>query len=104
MPTRNAEAVWEGDLKGGKGNMKLPSGAFNGAYSFATRFENSPGTNPEELLAASHAACFSMAFSNELSKAGFVPKSVHTVAAVTLDKDATGFGIVKIDLKCDAVV
>src|ERR1043166_8317992 len=104
MPTRNAEAVWEGDLKGGQGRVKLGSGAFEGKYSFATRFEEAPGSNPEELLGASHAGCFSMAFSNNLAKAGFTPKKVQTWAKVTLDKDATGFGITKIQLRCEAQV
>jgi lipoyl-dependent peroxiredoxin len=104
MPTRNAEAVWEGDLKAGSGKMKLGSGAFEGKYSFATRFEGAPGTNPEELIGAAHAGCFSMAFSNGLAKAGFTPKSVKTWAQVTLDKDATGFGITKIQLRCEANV
>jgi len=104
MPVRSAEAVWEGDLKGGNGKMKVASGAFEGKYSFGTRFEGAPGTNPEELIAAAHAGCFSMAFANGLSKAGFVPKSVKTSAQVTLDKDATGFGITRIQLRCEANV
>src|SRR5437588_10193493 len=104
MPTRNAEATWIGSLKEGSGSLKLGSGAFEGKYSFATRFENTPGTNPEELIGAAHAGCFSMAFSNGLAKAGFTPKKVQTWAQVTLDKDATGFGIVKIQLRCEANV
>ena len=98
MPTRNAEAVWEGDLKSGKGTMKLGSGAYSGAYSFQSRFESGAGTNPEELIAAAHAGCFSMAFSNGLAKAGFTPTSVKTSASVHLDKGAAGFGITRIDL------
>src|SRR5512133_792827 len=98
MPTRNAEAVWEGDLKGGKGNVKTGSGAINGKYSFTTRFEDAAGTNPEELIGAAHAACFSMAFSNGLAKAGFVPRSVKTAAKVQFDKVAEGFAITKITL------
>jgi osmotically inducible protein OsmC len=83
---RKASAVWQGDLKSGKGTMNAPSGVLtNAAYSFATRFEDRPGTNPEELIAAAHAGCFSMAFSAELSKAGMVPERVETTAAVTLE-------------------
>ena len=72
MPVRSANAVWEGDLKSGKGVMKFSSGAFQGAYSFSSRFEEGTGTNPEELIAAAHAGCFSMAFSNGLAKAGML--------------------------------
>ena len=104
MPTRNAEATWEGDLKSGKGNMKLAGGAYNGAYSFASRFEQGQGTNPEELIAAAHAGCFSMALSHGLAQAGFTPKRVHTVAKVHLEKTADGFGIPRIDLETDAEV
>lgn len=78
--------------------MKLGSGAFEGAYSFVSRFESGPGTNPEELIAAAHAGCFSMAFANALSQAGFTPSSVATSATVHLDRIETGFGITKIDL------
>src|SRR5262245_62382674 len=91
MPTRNAEATWEGDLKAGKGNMKLAGGAYDGAYSFASRFEQGRGTNPEELIAAAHAGCFSMALSHSLAQAGFTPKRVHTTAKVHLEKTADGF-------------
>jgi osmotically inducible protein OsmC len=104
MPTRNAEATWEGDLKSGKGNIKLAGGAYNGAYSFASRFEQGQGTNPEELIAAAHAGCFSMALSHGLAQAGFTPKRVHTVAKVHLEKTADGFGIPRIDLETDAEV
>ena len=83
---RKASAVWQGDLKSGKGTMTAPSGVMtNAAYSFATRFEDKPGTNPEELIAAAHAGCFSMAFSAELGKAGMTPERVETTAAVTLE-------------------
>ncbi len=104
MPVRTAQAKWEGDLKSGKGTMKLPSGAYEGQYSFLSRFENGTGTNPEELIAAAHAGCFSMAFSNGLSQAGHVPTSVETTAKVHLEKGEAGFGITKIDLVTDAVV
>lgn len=104
MPTRNASAKWEGDLKSGKGSMKLGSGAYEGQYSFASRFENGTGTNPEELIAAAHAGCFTMAFSNGLSQAGHVPTKVETTAKVHLEKTDAGFGIPRIDLVTEAVV
>lgn len=85
MPIRKAEAKWSGDLKNGKGTMKFDSGAYEGAYSFASRFEEGTGTNPEELIGAAHAGCFSMALSNELAQAGYTPESVETTAEVTLD-------------------
>lgn len=98
MPVRKAEAVWEGDLMKGKGRVALGSGAFRGNYSFGSRFEESKGTNPEELIGAAHAGCFSMAFSAILGKAGFHPKSVKTEAKVHIDKVGDGFTITKIDL------
>ena len=104
MPTRKAEATWNGDLRGGSGTMKLQSGAFQGAYSFGTRFENEAGTNPEELIGAAHAGCFSMAFAASLGKAGFKPRSVHTNAAVHLEKSGEGFAITRIDLSTEADV
>src|SRR5262245_40758271 len=104
MPTRNAEAVWEGDLKGGRGTVSLGSGAYRGAYSFQSRFESGTGTNPEELIAAAHAGCFSMALSHALASAGFTPKRVHTVAKVHLEKVADGFAIPRIELETDADV
>ncbi len=83
---RKATAVWQGDLKGGRGTMSVPSGVMtNAAYTFGTRFEDKPGTNPEELIAAAHAGCFSMALSAELGKAGMTPERVETTAAVTLE-------------------
>ena len=84
MPTRNADATWEGDLKSGKGTMRLAGGAYEGAYSFASRFESGKGTNPEELIAAAHAGCFSMALSNILAGDGHLPESVSTTAKVHL--------------------
>src|SRR6266487_421720 len=102
MPTRKAEAVWEGNLKEGKGNVKFSSGSYNGQYSFASRFESGTGTNPEELIAAAHAGCYSMALSAGLGKAGFNPKRVHTTAKVFLEKVAEGFAITKIQLICEA--
>jgi len=83
---RKASAVWKGGLKDGKGSISAPGGVLNNTpYSFTTRFENAPGTNPEELIAAAHAGCFSMALSAELGKAGFTPDSIDTTAVVTLD-------------------
>ena len=84
MSVRESSARWEGDLKGGKGSMRLGSGAFEGQFSFKSRFEEGTGTNPEELIGAAHAGCFSMAFSNMLSEAGHVPKRVSTTAKVHL--------------------
>lgn len=104
MPTRNAEATWEGDLLKGKGSMKLGSGAFSGPFSFGTRFEGAPGTNPEELIGAAHAGCFSMAFSAMLGKAGFTPKRVHTTAKVQLEKVGEGFAITKSQLSMEAEI
>ena len=104
MPTRSAQAIWEGDLKGGKGTMKLGSGAYSGSYSFATRFENAPGTNPEELIGAAHAGCFSMALSAMLGASGFKPQSIETSAKVTIDKVGEGFKITKIALDTQAQI
>jgi osmotically inducible protein OsmC len=97
---RTGTARWTGDLKAGNGTFKVGSGAVDGKYSFATRFENAPGTNPEELIAAAHAACYSMALSNELSKAGHIPRSVATTATVTLGMVGAGFEITGILLDC----
>ena len=102
---RNASAVWKGGLKDGKGTISSDSGVLaDTQYSFSTRFENGKGTNPEELIAAAHAGCFSMAFSNGLSQAGHPPKRVHTTAKVHLEKGAAGFGIPKIELVTEADV
>ncbi|MGH6821440.1 MAG: OsmC family protein [bacterium] len=91
---RKASAVWRGDLKGGKGTFSMGSGALsNTPYSFGTRFEEAPGTNPEELIAAAHAACFSMALSAQLGGMGITPESVSTTATVTLEKTDAGFAI-----------
>ena len=104
MPARQSSAVWEGNLKDGKGTMKLGSGAYEGAYSFASRFESGKGTNPEELIAAAHAGCFSMALSAALGKAGFTPKKIATTATVHLEKTGDAFSITRIELKCEAEV
>lgn len=104
MPTSNAHAKWEGTLQQGKGTMSVGSGAFKGAYSFATRFEDAPGTNPEELIGAAHAGCFSMALSMLLEKAGHPPREIQTRAAVKLGKVADGFAITRIRLETKADV
>ncbi len=102
MPVRQAEAVWEGNLLKGNGKMKLGSGAFEGAFSFASRFENGSGTNPEELIGAAHAGCFSMALSFFLERAGYSPERVHTVAKVHIDKVGEGFRITSVELDTEA--
>ena len=104
MPTRNASATWEGGLKGGKGNFEGKSGSIRGAYSFGTRFEETPGTNPEELLAAAEAACFSMALSGALEGAGTPPERVHTEAACTVERAEGGFRITTMKLRVTARV
>jgi osmotically inducible protein OsmC len=104
MPIRAAEAEWKGNLLQGKGTMKLGSGAFEGAYSFSSRFEEGTGTNPEELIAAAHAGCFSMALSAILAEAGFEPKRVHTTAKVSIDKVGDGFAITKSALTTEAEI
>ena len=104
MPVRHAQATWEGDLAHGKGHVKADSGVLNHPYSFGTRFENAAGTNPEELIAAAHSSCFSMALSHMLASAGHKPTRVTTKADVSLDKVGEGFKITKITLTCDAVV
>ncbi|MEP6590117.1 MAG: OsmC family protein [Gemmatimonadota bacterium] len=95
---RKAQATWNGDLKSGKGHIKLGSGAFEGAYSFASRFESGHETNPDELLGAAHAGCFSMALASALAKAGHVATAVETTATVHLENGEGGFSITRIDL------
>jgi len=104
MINRNASAQWNGNLKEGNGTVKVGSGVFEGNYSFPSRFESGTGTNPEELIAAAHAACFSMALSAGMSKDGLNPKRVSTTAEVTLDKVGEGFEITKIVLNTEADV
>ncbi len=104
MIVRKASAVWQGDLKGGKGRVALGSGAFAGQYSFTSRFEEGTGTNPEELIAAAHAGCFSMALSAGLGRAGFTPEEVATTAKVKMEKLEAGFRITGILLQCEAKV
>jgi len=102
MPVRNADAAWEGNLKEGAGRLRLGSGAFEGQYSFDSRFENGTGTNPEELIGAAHAGCYSMALANEAAKAGFSPQNISTTAEVHLRQVGDGFEIGRIDLRCEA--
>jgi osmotically inducible protein OsmC len=104
MPTRTSEAQWNGNLLKGNGTMKFGGGAFEGQYSFSSRFENGAGTNPEELIAAAHAGCFSMALSAMLSHAGFTPNSVHTTAKVHIDTVGEDFVITEINLQTEADV
>jgi lipoyl-dependent peroxiredoxin len=104
MATRNGSAVWEGTLREGKGTVRLGSGAFEGPYSFASRFEEGQGTNPEELIGAAHAGCFSMALAAGLTKAGYSPARVATTAKVHLGQAGGGFKITLIELETEADV
>jgi osmotically inducible protein OsmC len=103
MPVRSAEAEWKGNLFEGQGHMKMGT-AYDGPFTFKSRMESGEGTNPEELIAAAHAGCFSMAFSFGLSQAGFTPKRVSTKAAVHFNKVGEGFAITSIDLSTEADV
>jgi osmotically inducible protein OsmC len=104
MPVRKANAVWNGTLKEGNGTMKMASGAYEGPYSFGSRFLEETGTNPEELIAAAHAGCFSMALSGGLGRAGFEVTSISTSAKAFLEKVGEGFQITKIELTTEGVV
>jgi osmotically inducible protein OsmC len=104
MATRDGKAQWRGDLRGGSGSVSVASGLFSGRYSFSTRFEDGAGTNPEELIGAAHAACFSMALSNMLSEDGHVPDSVDTTAKVHLETVDGTPTISKIELITDGQV
>jgi osmotically inducible protein OsmC len=104
MAVRNAAATWNGTLKEGAGSMKLGSGAYEGPFTFASRFEEGPGTNPEELIGAAHAGCYSMFLSALLSGAGLTPTSIQTTAAVHLGRVDDAPTITHIDLVCEAVV
>ena len=104
MAKRTASAVWEGTLREGKGTVKLGSGAFTGQYSFASRFEEGTGTNPEELIGAAHAGCFSMALAAGLTKAGLKPTRISTTANVSLEKVGEAFKITTIELDTEAEV
>ena len=105
MPTRTADAEWQGNLQQGQGTMRVGSGAFEGSYSFKSRMgDETVGTNPEELIGAAHAGCYSMALSNALASAGFTPTRVHTIARVHFNQAPGGFAINPIDLETEAVV
>jgi osmotically inducible protein OsmC len=106
MPIRTSEAVWEGDLEDGKGSLKLGSGVYEGPFSFSSRFAhgNAAETNPEEFLAAAHAACFSMALSHVLAEAGHTANRIHTAARVHFEFAVGGFTIPKIELDAQAEV
>lgn len=100
MPTSDADAVWEGGLKGGKGHYSAATGSFSGDYTFSSRFVGDGGTNPEELIAAAHAACFSMALAAGLEAAGTPPTRIATRAACTVEKKDGGFRITTMKLVC----
>jgi osmotically inducible protein OsmC len=104
MTIREASAEWQGTLKEGSGRLRLGSGVFEGAYSFPSRFENGPGTNPEELIAAAHAGCFSMALTAILGGEGHTPDSIHTTAKVHLGATTSGPTITRIELETEANV
>jgi osmotically inducible protein OsmC len=104
MAVRSSEAQWEGTLKDGKGRFWAESGEVSGVYSFSTRFEERSGSNPEELIAAALASCYSMALAADVERAGGIPESVRTVARVHLDEGDGGFEITGIDLEADARV
>ena len=99
MPTSSASAVWEGGLRSGCGHFEAGSGAFQGDYSFPTRFEDTKGTNPEELIAAAHASCLSMALALGLERAGTPPTRISTRASCTIDKVGEGFKITRMRLE-----
>ena len=98
MPTRKAHAEWNGPIDSGKGNMAFGSGAFEGPYSFQSRMQDGPGTNPEELIGAAHAGCFSMALSLVLGESGHPPESISTDAAVKFEQQGEGWAITGIEL------
>ena len=104
MPKRTADATWNGSLQDGEGTMRMASGSYEGPYTFQSRFEEGEGTNPEELIAAAHAGCFSMALSGDLGRAGHESESVETEAVVHIDKVEGGFEISRIELKTRARV
>lgn len=104
MPDRSSTAVWEGSIMEGTGTMTIGHGAWTGPYSFKSRFEDGKGTNPEELIAAAHAGCYSMQLSGVLGKAGHTPDSVRTTAVISLDKDDDGFTITRSDLTTEVAI
>src|ERR687897_1412626 len=105
MLLRKAEAAWHGTFREGEGKMRLGSGNFEGAYSYRSRMEDSdPGTNPEELLGAAHAGCFSMSLARRLSAAGYSPERIHTEARVRFGRSGEGYEISRIDLRTEAQI
>jgi len=104
MAERTARAAWKGNLKDGAGTVEPGSGSFKGRYSFQSRFESGPGTNPEELIGAAHAACFSMALAGHLAQAGYSPEDIQTTATVSIEKRHDGFSITRIELDTQATV
>ncbi len=104
MPVRKAYAQWSGSLPDGNGTMAFGSGAFEGQYSFGSRFEEGTGTNPEELIGAAHAGCFSMALSADLTRAKLTPRRIHTTARVHLESVDGGFRITRIELDTEGDV
>lgn len=104
MAKRHATAAWQGTLKDGTGSVALGSGAFQGQYSFQSRFESGQGTNPEELIGGAHAACFSMALAHGLEQAGFQPKTIETTADVSIEQVGEGFKITTISLATEGTV
>jgi osmotically inducible protein OsmC len=105
MPIRKAQAAWHGTFGDGEGKMRLGSGAFEGAYSYRSRMEDlDPGTNPEELLGAAHAGCFSMSLARRLSAAGYSPERIHTEARVRFGRAGEGYAISRIELRTEAEV
>ena len=104
MPTRSAQARWTGSLKDGNGTMRFGSGAFEGRYSFKSRMEEGTGTNPEELIGAAHAGCFSMAFANGLTEAGHQPQEISTQANVHFEKTDKGWTSTRINLETEGTV
>src|SRR5919205_1725593 len=104
MPIRKAQAAWHGTFGDGEGKMRLGSGAFEGSYSYRSRMEDAPGTNPEELLGAAHAGCFSMSLARRLSAAGYSPERIHTEARVRFGRAGEGYAISRIDLRTEAEI
>jgi osmotically inducible protein OsmC len=104
MPVRYSKAVWTGKLEQGRGKIELGSGTYEKEYSFASRFEQGKGTNPEELIAGAHAGCFSMALAHELEQAGFHPEKINTDCDISIEKAKVGFKIAKIELQTKAKV
>lgn len=104
MADRKSQAIWNGDLKGGHGTMTIGRAQASAPYSFGSRFEAGDGSNPEELIAAAHAGCFSMALAHKLTQAGFKPQRIKTTANVKLDKKGDGFAITAIELDTEGEV